>query len=322
MLMLLTLTTILVIITAALTLLESILIYVDEVRLAYILSHQPPRKKLLKEIVKNKQAYLSSMVLLINLISIGGSAITGGLASQVLNDWHLVIFSMTLTYVMLVFAKMLPKLLGPQMAHKTLPRASLLLYILYLCVTPLRWLTQVWATIFKVKTQNDLCVDELKFMLRHYNQEGLIHKETRKALEQVLAAEEKTINKLAKPASDLYLRSEESIELARLKIGTDQHKRYLLKTDHEISGVVLLSNINEALVNQQGALPMQSLAKKISFLSPDTPLLDALHTLSKEKASLGVVLIDEQPHTVSSKVIYRAILKKGKRASKKKRLNP
>ena len=299
--------------TAMLTLLESMLIYVDEIRLAYILSHRPPRPALLQKIIQQKQAYLSSIVLLINLISIGGSAMTGGLAAQLLDDWYLAVFSTGLTYIMLVFAKMLPKLLGPQVASQWLPKVSLIVHVLYLLATPLRWITLIWVRIFKIQSQNTLCLDELKFMLRHFNHEGLIHKETRKALEQVLASEHKTIESLAKPAPSLTLQASHSITQAKEVISTSHQKRYLVSDQEEFVGIVLRNNINKALLTQCPDYPLSSIMKPVSHLKPSTSLIEALQILSTNKHAYGLVFKGQKACIFSTKAIYRAILKKSKK---------
>ena len=72
--------------TAILSIIESAIIYVDDLRLATILRNKPENKADIKYIIKNKEAHLSSMVMLITLISIAGSSLIGAIAARHFND--------------------------------------------------------------------------------------------------------------------------------------------------------------------------------------------------------------------------------------------
>ncbi|WP_095210276.1 CNNM domain-containing protein [Endozoicomonas ascidiicola] len=313
MMMLMALAALLLIVTAFLTLLESILIYVDDVRLAGILSARPPRQQLLKEIVQNKQSYLSSMVLLINLISIGGSAIIGGVAAKYLTDSYLVMFSMLLTYVMLVFAKMLPKLLGPQLASKTLPKASLFLRIIYIGVAPLRWVTMIWARLFKVKDPQGLSIHELKYILRQLNHDGVMRKDTRRALEYVLASESRAIGELSKVADKNCLDCRATVTSVSELVATLNRKWYLLMDSGSAIAVVSHRAILRTMNMGGGDVMLEEIGNDVSFLDANTSLLEALKVMKKNKVNLCVVTGMGQPRTISLKAIYKAVLKKGKK---------
>ena len=113
-----------VLLTAALSVIESAIIYVDELRLSTILRNKPKHRDDIKYIIRRKDRHLSSMVVLITLISIAGSSVIGAIAARTFDDLGLAIFTALLTYCMLVFAKILPKLYAMQVADKVLDRTA------------------------------------------------------------------------------------------------------------------------------------------------------------------------------------------------------
>ena len=178
-----------VILTGILSVIESAIIYVDELRLTTILRKRPKYADDIKYVIRNKHSHLSSMVVLITLVSISGSSMIGAMAARQLDDLWLAVFTGVLTYCMLVFAKILPKLFAVQMAESILNRSARFVRITCVVLKPLLRLTLIWVKLLKISPASDPTREELKSILKHFNKSGVIDREERKLAELALKNE-------------------------------------------------------------------------------------------------------------------------------------
>ncbi|MGI9274634.1 MAG: CNNM domain-containing protein, partial [Endozoicomonas sp.] len=266
-----------VVITAILSVIESAIIYVDDLRLAAILSRKPVHGDDICYVIKNKDAHLSSMVVLITLISIAGSSSIGAIAAKQFDDIGLAVFTALLTYCMLVFAKILPKLLAVQIADTVLDHSAKFVRVVCLLLGPVLRLTLVWARLFRIRKDSELTLDELKTIIRHYNKSGIICREERNMAEQALDMNRKTLSDLLpESGSTVWLPAEATVSEVQERVLGNPFKRYVVVSGGRATGIVLYRHLTRCLVDGSHDCKVGELVRQVVYLEPETTLLEAI----------------------------------------------
>ncbi|MGO0308181.1 CNNM domain-containing protein [Endozoicomonas acroporae] len=299
-------------VTAFLSLLESSLVAVDELRLVTILYKRPDNKKAIQQVFQKKREHLSAIVLLSTLISISGSTFLGALAAREFNDLWMVIFTALLAYFMLVFAKVLPKLLAVQIADRVVARYSPFIHLMYSVTRPVLLLALVWTRLLPKPVEEDRSSDELRSIIKHYNKRGVIGKRQRKLADAVLTSHQRQLTELVEcsiPA--VCLLSEATVASVETTIRSYPCKRYVVLTDGKPTGIVLYRHIARCLVNEEADISVGELMRKTINLAPETTLHEAMTALQEARASIILLLGEtvEQTRIVTAKKLYQALLR-------------
>ncbi|AMO57919.1 hypothetical protein GZ77_12435 [Endozoicomonas montiporae] len=300
-----------VLLTAALSVIESAIIYVDDLRLATILRNNPKNRDDIKYVIRQKDRHLSSMVVLITLISIAGSSVIGAIAARQFDDLGLAIFTALLTYCMLVFAKILPKLYAVQVADRVLDHTAPFVRFVAFLLRPVIRFTLIWTRLFGIQENRKPTLDELKGIIRHYGKTGIIAREERKVLEQALTSNHTTLaNLLEDTGPTMYLKAEATLGEIQEQVLNQPYKRYLVVEDNKTTGVVLYRHLTGCLIRGDYDKKVGELARVAAWLEPSATLLEAMQTLHETRASVALVRGAEPEKTrmVTAKQIYRAIL--------------
>ena len=298
--------------TAFLSLLEASMVAVDELRLVTLLYNSPDNKQAINKVFEKKREHLSAVVLLSTLISISGSTCLGAMAARELNDLWLAIFTTLLAYFMLVFAKVLPKLLAVQLAGQVVGRCAPLIHGIYTIARPLLLLTLVWTRLLPKPVEPARSSDELRSIIKHYGKRGVIGKKQRKFAEAVLTADQRQLSQLVEHSQPVTcLDAEATIASVSATLRTSPSKRYVVLQDHNPVGVVLYRHLARSLVNNEENKTIGQLMRKTIILTPETTLHNAMTELQDARASF--ILLPgkavEQTRIISAKMLYQAMLR-------------
>ena len=88
---------------------------------------------------------IATVVILNNIANIVGSITVGGIATSVLGDRWLGLFSGILTFLVIVLSEIIPKTLGERYSEQVALSAARPVRILTYIMTPLVWLVE-WVT--------------------------------------------------------------------------------------------------------------------------------------------------------------------------------
>ncbi|WP_299731754.1 CNNM domain-containing protein [uncultured Endozoicomonas sp.] len=304
-----------VLITSFLSLLESSIVAINELRLVTILHRRPERKETLQKVFRKKREHLSSIVLLSTMVSISGSTFLGALAAKEFDDLWLAAFTAILAYVMMVFAKVLPKLIAVQVADRVLVRWCGLIHWIYLLTRPVLQLALVWLHVLPTPTAVVRSGDELQSIIRHYNKKGLIGKRQRKLAEAVLSSHQRKLEELIeKPFTpNVCLPFDASVAAIREVLQSSPCKRYIVLKEDQPAGIVLYRHLARCLVNNEGEVVVGSLVRDAISLSPETSLHEAMKVLQKSRVSMILLSGDsvEKTRIITAKMLYQALLRYG-----------
>ena len=298
--------------TSFLSLLEASVVAVDELRLVTLLYNSPDNKQAINKVFEKKREHLSAIVLLSTLISIAGSTFLGAMAARELNDLWLAIFTTLLAYFMLVFAKVLPKLLAVQIAGQVVGRCAPLIHGIYTVTRPVLLLALVWTRLLPKPVEQTRSRDELRSIIKHYGKRGVIGKKQRKFAEAVLTSDQKQLSLLVEHSQPvLCLSAEDTIAAVSTTLRTSPSKRYVVLQDDNLVGVVLYRHLARCMVNNDEHKTVGQLMRKTIILAPETSLHKAMTELQDARASF--ILLPgkavEQTRIISAKMLYQAMLR-------------
>ncbi|WP_419533079.1 CNNM domain-containing protein [Endozoicomonas sp.] len=299
-------------ITAFLSLLESSVVAIDELRLVTILYKKPRNQEAVKLVFQKKREHLSAIVLLSTLVSISGSTLLGALAAKEFNDLWLAVFTALLAYCMLVFAKVLPKLLAVQIAEKVVVQWAPLIRLIYTLTRHVLMLALFWTRILPHHVEEARSSDDLRSIIKHYNKRGVIGKRQRKLAEAVLSSHQKNLEELvARSIPAVCLSSEDTVASVEKTMKLSPCKRYVVLADGQPVGVVLYRHLARCLVNGEANMTVGELMRKTINLAPETSLHEAMTELHETRASIILLLGEtvEQTRIVTAKKLYQALLR-------------
>ena len=298
--------------TSFLSLLEASVVAVDELRLVTLLYNSPDNKQAINKVFEKKREHLSAIVLLSTLISIAGSAFLGAMAARELSDLWLAIFTTLLAYFMLVFAKVLPKLLAVQIAGQVVGRCAPLIHGIYTVTRPVLLLALVWTRLLPKPVEQTRSRDELRSIIKHYGKRGVIGKKQRKFAEAVLTSDQKQLTQLVEHSQPvLCLSAEATVASVSATLRSSPSKRYVVLQDNKPVGVVLYRHLARCMVNNDEYKTVGQLMRKTIILAPETSLHRAMTELQDARASF--ILLPgkavEQTRIISAKMLYQAMLR-------------
>ena len=96
----------------------------------------------------NLQKYITSIVILNNIINIIGSIYVGILATQFFGETYIGVFSGVLTFLIILFSEIIPKIYGEKFASQISQIIAIPLYYITLLLTPLVMIMEKLTSIF------------------------------------------------------------------------------------------------------------------------------------------------------------------------------
>lgn len=303
-----------------LALTEASISIVDEIKLKQLLKKDLKNKNSIKIIIEDKRDYIATLTLISSTLNIVGSTLVGVKAKSAFgySSTETFLFTMGLTYFILVFSRILPKIVAINDYENVLQKTALIVRVVRFLMTPFLFLVTFWSKIVE-DNRGEANINDLKSTVDYYSEKGVLNEEQSKLVFQIFSMKEKTIDnyiEIKDEEDEIYILEEkEKISNCEELIKSKKIKRYILKNEEEITGLVLSRDIREKL---KGTLSendtLDSLKYDIVKIEKTNNLLDSLMKFKEAELYYGVV-IDEnnQPIAmVTEKQLYAHILKTNK----------
>ena len=297
--------------TAILSAIEAALLCTDDIKLSKMLQKNTKHKKAIKYVVHHKTIHLSSLVILTTLVSIAGSSTIGAMAGNIFDDLGITIFTIVFTYCMLAFAKILPKLVATKNTIEIIQTTAPFIKIACIIMKPLLWITMYWTKIINLCPEKAANRDDLKYIIQHYTNTGIIEQEERMLAEYALNLQTQHIKDLIhSEKSIICLPYEATIQEVYEQVKSTSFKRYIAISENEVKGVVLYRHLANAMLQGDHNKTVKELTKAAIFLTPNTTLLEAVEKFKTNRASIAILPGNspEENQFITAKQIFRAIL--------------
>jgi CBS domain containing-hemolysin-like protein len=239
---------------------------------------------------------IATIVILNNIFNIVGSIIIGSLATQILGDAWLGLFSGILTFLIILFGEILPKTLGERNAeHLALILAFPIKFISFI-FTPLVWLIERAMSPFTkgkpLPTTNEA---EIRLLARIGGTEGVIEADEAEMINRVFQLNDLTAADLMTPRIIItYLKGDLTLEECQQEIIDSEHTRILIVKESidEVIGIALKQELLAALIKGKKTEKLSDISRSVTFV-PETIRADYLLKRFQEIRQHLMVVLDE-----------------------------
>lgn len=295
-----------------LSLLESSIIYTDELKTSYILNKYKDtfsdrKKEIIKKIIFKKEQYISSLATISTCTSILGSGLVGVLTSKYLSSDETLIFMALFAYFMLVFSKILPKLIAIEKFDFLLNKFAYLINITYYLTAPILLLIMFWVKIFKPKKKS-ISSKELRTIIHYYTEKGAIHSMEEDMIDKLLSIKKTTVADILKDKEPvLKLDYKRKIKKYRLDIINNKNKIYVVQKNNEPIGIAFYRDIADLLLNEDDVQHKVSKCLKTAFfINSKDDVFDAILKFKKNRDRYAIVLNSDNDvvGVITAKQVY------------------
>lgn len=139
--------------------------------------NEKQRAERLLHIKNNLQKYITTIVILNNIINIVGSMFIGYLASQMFGNFYMGIISAILTFLIILFSEIIPKIYGEKYDDKIAPHITKPLIFMTALLFPLVWFLNKITNLFidNSKIENNVSEGVIREMAILGKHEGSIN---------------------------------------------------------------------------------------------------------------------------------------------------
>jgi len=219
------------------------------------------------------------------------------------NELSLTAATLAVTFLILVFSEVTPKVIGANYSDQIVPVVSYVLALLLKLARPLIWFINLFVhaqlKLFRLKSVgeemgNRMGAEELRTLLAESS--GLLPASHRSILANVFELERLTVDDVMRPRSQ--------IEAIDINVDTDEIVQHLATSHHshvpiyagELNDVVGIAHVRRALAHlRDEAFDMAAFRANLReayFIPSGTPLLTQLTHFQNNRQSLGLV-VDE-----------------------------
>lgn len=238
---------------------------------------------------------IATIVVLNNVANIVGSILVGGMATRLLGEAWIGVFSGVLTFMIIIGAEIIPKTLGERHAVAICLFIARPLRLITLLLTPLVWLIErLTAPLTGGAVAPSTSESEIRLLAHVGRREGVIDPEEAQLVQHVFELNDRFARDLMTPRTVLtHLESDRTLEDAKEEIIAAPHSRILITGEDtdDVVGVALKTQLLAALVRgKQGTVA--GLAQEVQFV-PEVMRGDDLLRLFRGTRQHLAVVVDE-----------------------------
>lgn len=280
---------------------EIALLSVSLIRVRQLAQSNRPSAVALLKIREKINRPISTLVILNNLFNILGSIVIGAVASSVLGDAFLGLFSGILTFLIIIFGEILPKTFGERHAEAVaLTVAPTIGWLTFLFTPLVLIIEQVTAPFVKGQKRPITNEVEIQLLARLGHQEGMIEDDELEMIQQVFRLNDVTAGDLMTPRVTLtHLYGEMTLAEAKTDILAFQHSRILIVGESldDVLGIALKDELLAALIQGQNKQRVEALVRPARFV-PETLRADKLLKAFQSSREHLAVVADEYGGTM------------------------
>jgi CBS domain containing-hemolysin-like protein len=278
------------------SILESILLSTNVTYIAVLEDTNPSVGKLLKELKKDVDKSISSILILNTFANTLGATAIGVQAQVVFGDEsNLILFvSIALTFCILFFAEIIPKTIGAVYWKELAPYAARLINIFIFITYPIIIITKfVTSKINKKDNDTDsVSREELIHTALLSEEDGVINDLESDIIENALSLKQIKVKDILTPRSVVFavdkntlikdlLEDKRTYKFSRVPVYDD--------TIDNIVGMVLTKKLFKYAINQPDT-PISEIMHKVDRINENIPVLKALKSFTRTKAHMFIVL--------------------------------
>jgi len=252
----------------------------------------------LLRIQENMSRPIASIVILNNIANIVGSIIVGGLASNLFGAAWLGVISGVLTFLVIIFAEIIPKTVGERYAEQISLLVARPVLMLTFVFTPLVWLVEkLTAPLTAGKIVPVTNEAEIQLLADLGGREGVIEADESEMIRRVFLLNDVTAADLMTPRVAMTtLPAALTLGEVQERIINSPHSRIVVIGDDEdiddVRGTVLQNELLSALVADRREALVSEFVRETEFI-PESVQADQLLDFFRGRRQHLAVVIDE-----------------------------
>lgn len=183
---------------------EAVLLSVTPSYIANLKEHHPHAAARLHQQKQNIDSPLVSILTLNTISHTMGASVAGAQAAIIFGSELLGVFSAVLTFLILFFSEIIPKIIGANHWRKLAPAVSLCLYWMEKLTLPLIWLSQKITGLLGKSDSHHYIRQELSAMNQMAKDSGEFSEQESQILTQMLAMKDMTVSDIMTPRTVMF----------------------------------------------------------------------------------------------------------------------
>lgn len=255
-------------------------------------SIQIRRAQRLLYIKDNLQKYITTIVILNNIINIVGSMFIGFLAAQMFGNFVMGIISAILTFLIILFSEIIPKIYGERYDDKIAPNVAFGLILMTKFLFPLVWFFNKLTNLFldNSKIENNVSEGVIREMAIMGKHEGSINKYESELIENVFDMDDTEVydiivprNKVETITPDMKFK-----ELIKLSQKTGFTRFPVLDEENEVIGMVNVKDLFK-FYGKEKSFDIKKVLRKLEY-APEAMKISTLEQkLRKNKTHMAAI---------------------------------
>lgn len=250
----------------------------------------------LLQIKENISPAIGTLVILSNLLNIIGSIFVGVIATALLGDIGLGIYSVIFTILIIIFGEVIPKNFGEKNAEPMALTIAGPVLVLSRVFRPILYvLDRISGLAVGQKVKSFVSEDEIKFMADLGLKEQSIEQDEQQLIQNVFKMNDKSASSIMTPRVHI-----DALEISKT---LDEQKEEIYRTPHsrlpvygedydEILGFVLLREILQALSEGKAAMSPSDFLHPVIAVKENTRVDHLLIMFQKKRTHIAIVVDD------------------------------
>ena len=247
-------------------------------------------------ITENFDKALTTILIGNNVVNLGCSSLATVLCMNIFQNFAAAISNSITTILVLTFGEIIPKCIGKEKSEAVALNTAIILKGLMIVLTPLSFLFIAIKTgaLKLLNIRNDsptVTEDELKYIIEHSENEGVLEEEESEMVQSALEFDEKSAFEVLTPRVDmLALDIDDDFETNKNKILTERYSRVPVYKENldNILGILYTRDYLEELID--GKTPDIKLLINDAFFTYKSRKLSALmNDLRKNQVNMAIV---------------------------------
>ena len=249
--------------------------------------------KRLKKLKMNPDRPISAILCLNTIANTVGASIVGSLVYEVYGDPLVGVFSTIFTFLILIFAEIIPKTIGTSYWRSLALTASVIINAMIFVTYPLVWaLEHLQRLISSRSTQVSVSREDISAMVSVATEEEVIEKEEKKMIQNLLKLDELTAHEIMTPSAVVEM-AEGSMTIKEFYDSDLSHSRipvYDDENDEYVIGYVLRQEILEKMAEDKFSSSLHDILRPIMRFGEEDSVADIWEKMLEKKEHISVIL--------------------------------
>jgi Mg2+/Co2+ transporter CorB len=294
---------VLLLLSAFFSLAETAMMAANRYRLRHRALHGERGAKLAQTLLGQMDKLLGVILLGNTLVAAGAATLTAEITKRLFGEgeWALALGTVAISFAILVFAEITPKVIGAAHADRIAPLVSFALAPLLKAATPVVWFVNLFVQgllkLMRIRPASDagaqLTQEELRSLVLEGSQ--YFRGKHRTMLANLMDLEAITVDDVMTPRNRIHaLDLAQKPALLRQQLATSYHSRLPVyeETLENIVGVLPLKSVVQLQAGELDAQRLRPLVRPPYFIPAGTPLLTQLTQFQNDRQRMGLV-VDE-----------------------------